>query len=157
MRAVWSCSNSSLLFLRFTPRDEPESSPARAGKRPCRTADDPAETLSVVAAPVETFDSPTETLDSPAEAPPGRSPEDAAVDDASAIAGWRNAMVMRNAMGNYANKPTLEPIATEGPEEKSITFISPTLPFQPRVWGGYGVRDAFYEKGKHRVICFFFD
>jgi hypothetical protein len=153
MRAVWSCSNSSLLFLRFTPRDEPESSPARAGKRHCRTADDPAETLSVVAAPVETLDSPTETLDSPAEAPPGRSPEDAAVDDASAIAGWRNAMGLRNAMGKYANKPTLEPIATEG----RLSLLSPTLPFQPRVWGGYGVRDAFYEKRKHRVICFFFE
>ena len=102
MRAVWSCSNSSLLFLRFTPRDEPESSPARAGKRPCRTADDPAETLSVVAAPAEALDPPTGTLDSPAEAPPGRSPEDAAVDYGfaeAAIADWRNAMGLRNAMG----------------------------------------------------------
>ena len=117
--------------------------------------DSPDEALSVVAAPAEALDSRTETLDSPAEAPPGRSPEDAAVDDGfaeDAIADWRNAMGLRNAMGKYANKPTLEPIATEG----RLSLLPPTLPFQPRVWGGYGVRDAFYEKRKHRVICFFF-
>ena len=58
--------------------------------------DSPAETPSVVAAPAEALDSPTDTLDSPAETPPGRSPEDAAVDDASAIA------CLRNAIGKWA-------------------------------------------------------
>ena len=74
----------------------------------------PPMSNTLVFCPVETLDSPTETLDSPAEAPPGRSPEHAAVGNAYTIAGSGTGMSLPNAIGQCANIPRLEPIATEG-------------------------------------------